>query len=107
VDLNWLAPTPPSAQPLRYATSVLLCLRIRLPTNGTTWLPIGRSPQACPATNYAPFRVVAGTKAPSSFSRLMVPSASRDWTRNAVEKGTDSGQFFVCPDCAISRGYHW
>jgi len=35
-------------------------------------------------------------------------SSLRNWTKKCgSEKGTDSGQYFICPDCALVFGYRW
>jgi len=32
----------------------------------------------------------------------------KSWTRKCgAERGEDSGQYFVCPDCALLYGYRW
>lgn len=35
-------------------------------------------------------------------------SAELHWTKKCgSEKGTDSGEYFICPDCALIFGYRW
>lgn len=35
-------------------------------------------------------------------------SIAKSWTKKCgSEKGIDSGQFFICPDCALLYGYRW
>jgi hypothetical protein len=35
-------------------------------------------------------------------------SAARPWSKKCgAEPGTDSGQYFICSDCALISGYRW
>jgi hypothetical protein len=61
------------------------------------------------ATSYLPFIGCGRKQNPVFILRAKGSlSALRTWTRKCgSEKGVDTGQYFICPDCAILYGYRW
>jgi hypothetical protein len=118
MNLNWMAPIAPNAQPMRYVVPenfVLVQHDDPYPdwdslSKSKTVEIIEREPERrLRNTVTAPPFVGCGRKRnPVFILKANVLSTLGSWTKKCgSERGTDSGQCFICADCAIEKGYRW
>jgi len=106
MDLNWLAPIAQSAQPQRYAASSCVA-----PTNFVFQLwddPVPDFSAQIEVIERKTFVGCGRKRNPVFILKANLLSTLGSWTKKCgSERGTDSGQFFICADCAIEKGYRW